>query len=68
MKQNFLEKRIDGAKIIDSVCKKAISEVGSATPATVTSKNKLELLQQLADILIEANVLDNFFSSKNIHS
>lgn len=31
MKQTFLEKRIDGAKMIDSVCKKAISEVGGST-------------------------------------
>ena len=27
MKQTFLEKRIDGAKMIDQVCKKAVSEI-----------------------------------------
>ena len=68
MKQPFLEKRIDGAKIIDTVCKKAITEVGAVSTGSVTAPKKQQLLQQLVDILSEAKVLDLFFSRENIHS
>ena len=37
MKQSFLEKRIDGAKMIDQVCKRAVNEIGSSAGSTTTT-------------------------------
>ena len=69
MKQTFLEKRIDGAKMIDAVCKRAVSEVGSASNvATGAANSSKNLLQELIDTLRDANVLELFFSSRLIHS
>ena len=63
MRQPFLEKRIDGAKMIDQVCKRAVSEMASST----ASSSPKGLLQEPIDTLLEANVIDLFFSSKLIH-
>ena len=60
MKQTFLEKRIDGAKMIDQVCKRAINEISSSA----TSSSPKGLLQELISTLDEENVVDLFFSSK----
>ena len=56
--------------MIDAVCKRAVSEVGSATTvATSTTANSSKnLLQELIDTLRAANVLELFFSSRHIHS
>lgn len=66
IKQNFLEKRIDGAKMIDQVCKKAINEL--VTTTTNSENRSLNLLIELIETLRENNVIDLFFSSKNIHA
>ena len=66
MKQPFLEKRIDGAKMIEQVCNTAVSQIGSGT-ATTTSERSKNLLRELIDSLRAANVLELFFSTKNIH-
>ena len=55
--------------MIDQVCKRAVSEVGSATTvATGASNSSKNLLQELIDTLRAANVLELFFSSRLIHS
>lgn len=67
IKQNFLEKRIDGAKMIDQVCKKAINEIGSLVSSTTGENKSLNLLIELIETLRQNNVIELFFSSKNIH-
>lgn len=70
MKQSFLEKRIDGAKMIEQVCQRALSEIGSQVNQMKTdgSQNKAgNLLQELIETLRQENVLELFFSSKLIH-
>lgn len=65
MKQSFLAKRIDGAKMIDQVCKNAINEISAnSTNSQQASKG---ILQELIQTLNETNVLEMFFSSKLIH-
>lgn len=66
MKQPFLEKRIDGAKMIDQVCNTAVSQIGSGS-VTTTSERSKNLLRELIDNLRTANVFELFFSNKNIH-
>ena len=70
MKQSFLEKRIDGAKMIEQVCQRALSEIGSQVNQMKAdgSQNKAgNLLQELIETLRQENVLELFFSSKLIH-
>ena len=62
MKFDYLEKRIDGAKMIDSVCKRAVSEIGNSNKAGSSN-----LLAELISTLRDANVIDLFFSNKHIH-
>ena len=40
MKQTFLEKRIDGAKMIDQVCKRAINEIVSTNTTSSSASPK----------------------------
>ena len=64
MKQDFLEKRIDGAKLIDQVCKRAVSEIGNSNTSTGKINPSKNLIEDLISTLIEANVLELFFGNK----
>ena len=55
MKQSFLEKRIDGAKMIDQVCKRAVNEIGNSAGTTTAAKSSSKnLLYELIETLREA--------------
>ena len=64
LKQNFLEKRIDGAKMVDMVCKR----VTMLEHDTTSGKERENAKELLITILRQANILELFFSTKNIHS
>ena len=64
MKQDFLEKRIDGAKLIDQVCKRAVSEIGNSNTSTGKINPSKNLIEDLISTLIEAKVLELFFGNK----
>ena len=66
LKQNFLAQRIDGAKMIDGVCKKVtmFGMDGETTTCAAGSNPKGLLIA----ILKDANILELYFSNKNIHS
>ena len=67
MKQTFLEKRIDGAKMINEVCKRAINEISSSSASSTSASPNKGLLNELLTTLDESKTVDMFFSSKLIH-
>jgi hypothetical protein len=62
LRMNFMEKRIDGAKFIDNVCKQL--NLGSFKSILF----KTDLTQQLIQILREKNVFQEFFSKSRCHA
>ena len=62
LRQNFLERRIDGAKLIDHVCKQALLN-SSATIST-----GVDLKQQLVQELLSKDVINEFFSKARCHA
>jgi hypothetical protein len=63
MRQNFLEKRIDGAKYIDHICKLALQGTFRST------QNKTQdFTGPLVDKLRDKEVILEFFSKSRIHS
>lgn len=64
LQQSFLEKRIDGAKMVDYVCK----QVTNLEEDTSSAKQRVGARALLIGILREANILQYFFSAKTIHS
>ena len=62
MKQPFLPNKIDGARMIDEVCKNVLMLDRAEAIQGVAQARKM-----LIEILKEADVLNLYFSSKNIH-
>jgi hypothetical protein len=60
LRQKFLERRIDGAKLIDHVCKQAIMNVGTTESA--------DLKERLVDELTNKDVIGEFFSKTRCHA
>lgn len=65
MRQTFLERRIDGARIIDSICRVALI---NRQLTTVKDGKTISLTQQLLHELIKHNILDQYYSKRNVHS
>ena len=68
-----LEKRIEGAKMIDSVCKRALTLSAAAARETVSAgeaqgQGSGDVLADLIHMLRVGDVVELFFSRKNIHS
>jgi hypothetical protein len=60
LRQKFLERRIDGAKLIDHVCKQALMKVGTSESA--------DLKERLVDELTNKDVIGEFFSKTRCHA
>jgi len=68
LNQNFLEKRIDGAKLIDAVCKAAILNKNTSKDFKTGGSESTGLTAQLSEKLKSKNVLSLFFSKKDCHA
>ena len=64
-----MEKRIDGAKAIDMVSKRAITSGSVAAKETVKKPGSSsgDVIPALVQTLKEANVIDLYFSKATIH-
>ena len=63
-----LQKRIEGAKMIDSVCKRAMTLTALAGTSTSETQSAAEVLLELIHMLRHADILELFFSRQHIHS
>ena len=67
-KQNFMQKRIDGAIAIDMVCKQALLHSGTKSKNTIVDKDSPDqVIPQLVKTLTEADVINLYFSKATIH-
>ena len=62
LRLNFMEKRIDGAKMIDTICRSLNTNSQSSTLA------KPDLSIQLIEMLRENSVFQEFFSKQRCHA
>ena len=70
LRQPFLEKRIDGAKLVDTVCKEMLKQKSFFLKETVALKKKetfKENLDKLVHYLDKEQILQAFFDKKTIH-
>ena len=66
LKQNFLQKRVDGAAAIDQVCKRALSQRHTVLKDIVKNETT-QVLPTLLKTLQEADIIDLYFNRKTIH-
>ena len=70
LRQPFLEKRIDGAKLVDTVCKEMLKQKSFFLKETVALKKKETFkknLDKLVHYLDKEQILQAFFDKKTIH-
>lgn len=63
--KNGLDKRIEGARIIDSVCKRSAIRIYEQT---IHREQKISIINDVIKMLSEADVVSMFFSNNSIHS
>jgi hypothetical protein len=66
MRQTFLERRIDGARIIDSVCRNAL--INKSLKTTGKDGKVVSLTNMLVDELRNNEILEKYYSKRNVHS
>jgi len=66
MRQTFLERRIDGARIIDSICRNAL--INKSLKTTGKDGKVISLTDMLVDELRNNEILDKYYSKRNVHS
>jgi hypothetical protein len=66
MRQTFLERRIDGARIIDSICRVAL--INKTLTTTGKDGKSVSLTQLLLQQLQKHDILERYYSKRNVHS
>ncbi len=66
MRQTFLERRIDGARIIDSICRNAL--INKSLKTTGKDGKVISLTDMLVNELRNNEILDKYYSKRNVHS
>jgi len=66
MRQTFLERRIDGARIIDSICRNAL--INKTLKTTGKDGKIVSLTDMLIDELRNNKILDKYYSKRDVHS
>ena len=67
LKQTFLEKRIDGIKLVDQVCKSALilnnqKKIDTKIDSVKSKDSAPDLVQELIVVLKENDIIKNLFS------
>lgn len=73
LKQTFLEKRIDGIKLVDQVCKSALilnnqKKIETKVESVKSKDSAPDLVQELIVVLKENDIIKNLFSYQTIHT
>jgi hypothetical protein len=66
IRQNFFERRIDGARIIDAICKQAL--INNNLSATTKDAPVKSITSLLVDQLTKHDILERYYSKRNVHS
>jgi len=66
LRQTFLERRIDGARIIDSICRNAL--INKTLTTTTPDGKTMSLAQLMLHQLQKHDILGMYYSKRNVHS
>jgi len=66
-KQNFMQKRIDGAIAINQVCNRALLQANTVNLDSTKDDLTTDVLPALVKTLQEADIINLYFGRANIH-